>query len=61
MPNEKNLPETQRDHKHCWHPTRGGVLMLVKDGHTVQQECCKCSALRQIHRDHVYTRGHAYA
>ncbi len=58
MADVQHLPETQREHKHCWHAKRGGVWMVIKDGHTVQ-ECCKCSAIRQVHRDHAFTRGHA--
>lgn len=41
------------DHQHCWHMAEGPLLMQVKDGHLVQC-CCKCQALRQIHRAHAY-------
>lgn len=36
---------------HCWHLHTGALLLVVKDGHVVES-CCKCNAMRQIHRDH---------
>lgn len=38
--------------EHCYHEKQEPVLMWVKDGHVVQ-ECCKCSKMRTVHRDHA--------
>ena len=48
--------EQETKHEHCWHAHRGPVMMVIKDGHTVQQ-CCKCQATRQVHLDHAYDRS----
>lgn len=43
---------------HCWHTMRGPLWIVLKDGFIVQQ-CCRCEATRQVHRDHVAAgKGH---
>lgn len=37
---------------HCWHARRAPIMMVIKDGHVVQQ-CCKCRAIRQVHIEHM--------
>lgn len=39
------------EHEHCWHIFTGPLLMVIRDGHVVQK-CCKCPAMRQVHREH---------
>lgn len=39
-------------HDHCWHQYRGPILMVIPDGHTIQN-CCKCPETRTIHIDHA--------
>lgn len=38
---------------HCWHVTRRPMLIIIKDGF-VHQTCCKCSATRSLHADHLW-------
>lgn len=37
----------------CFHVFTGPIWMVVPDGHVVQK-CCHCSAMRTIHRCHMY-------
>ena len=40
-----------KDHKHCWHPYEGSILMVVPNGHVVV-EYCECGNVRTIHAGH---------
>jgi hypothetical protein len=41
---------------HCWHAKNGAIWMVIKDGYVVQ-ECCDCTAIRSVHRDHLMGSG----
>lgn len=43
---------TQDTCSHCWHHYRGAILMVIPDGHVVQ-ECCKCHQHRTVHAEHT--------
>lgn len=38
---------------HCWHAKRGPIMMVIPDGHIVQ-ECCKCHRTQTVHADHAH-------
>lgn len=42
---------------HCWHVHSSPFYMVLKDGH-VLQDCCRCGASRQVHRDHAIADSH---
>lgn len=44
--------EFKSEHKHCYHPRKGPIHMVVPDGHVVM-ECCKCSVMEVVHIDHM--------
>jgi len=45
----------QKECNHCWHAKEGAFMMVMRDGHIMQQ-CCKCGACRTVHRDHALER-----
>lgn len=38
--------------KCCYHAKKGPIMMVIPDGHIVQ-ECCKCHNTRVVHIDHL--------
>jgi hypothetical protein len=50
---QRRIAQGLPDHEHCFHAFHGALLMVIPDGHVVQK-CCKCSATRTIHVDHVH-------
>lgn len=47
--------EEQNKCNHCYHTKREPIMMVIPDGHTVQ-ECCKCHQTRTVHVDHTFRR-----
>lgn len=45
--------DVPREHEHCWHLHRGPLMMVLRDGHVVQN-CCKCQATRTVHGEHAH-------
>jgi hypothetical protein len=45
-----------KEHIHCWHRHEGPIWMVIPNGHVVQK-CCKCPAMRTMHRDHACDWG----
>jgi len=41
-------------HEHCFHATRGALLIVLKDGYE-HQTCCRCPETRTIHAGHANT------
>lgn len=46
-----------KDGEHCWHRKRGPLWMVLKDGYVVL-ECCKCTAIKTVHADHLHEELH---
>lgn len=51
----KERDDLPLSHQHCWHPTAGPTMILLKDGH-VAYTCCECGGMRTKHRDHGVPR-----
>lgn len=45
-------PDTPDNHEHCWHVTKGPLMIALPDGH-VHQTCCRCPQTRHVHADHL--------
>lgn len=44
--------ERSKCEQHCYHTKRGPIMMVIADGHIVE-ECCRCHQTRTIHADHA--------
>lgn len=50
---QKQMADNHNNCDHCWHAKSGPYMMVLRDG-CILQQCCKCDATKQVHKDHAW-------